>query len=187
MSAASAILASHAGLSVHKSGKTFAEAAASLEDAAELALLQAGAGLAFSEDPLAAAARHAWMSLAAGVRDAISGANVVLLVPDYRSRAPLLPWELLHDGEDYLLNRKVLARFSSLKHLARTLDTPSSHAAIRPTSSNPVSGPPCQLPDDMGCYRLRCDLIPLVCPVLPREFTALPDWPGVRHISKGGN
>jgi hypothetical protein len=126
------ILASQAGLSVHKLGKTFAEAAASLEDAAELALLQAGAGLASGDaDPLAAAARHAWMSLAAGVREAIAGAKVVLLVPDYRSKAPLLPWEFLHDGEDYLLNRKVLARFGSLKHLACTLDMPVSHAATR--------------------------------------------------------
>lgn len=121
------ILASQAGLSVHKLGKPFAEAVASLEAAAELALLQAGAGLASGEgDPLAAAARRAWMSIPAAVRQAVAGAKVVLLVPDYRSKAPLLPWELLHDGEDYLMNRKVLARFGSLKHLASTLDVPVS-------------------------------------------------------------
>jgi hypothetical protein len=130
------ILASQAGLSVHKVGKTFSEAAALLEDAAELAAdlapLQAAAGLASGDaDPLALAARHAWMSLAVGVREAIAGAKVVLLVPDYRSKVPLLPWELLHDGEDYLLNRKVLARFGSLKHLACTLDVPVSHGATR--------------------------------------------------------
>lgn len=126
------ILASQAGLSVYKLGKTFSEAAASLDHAAELALLQAGVGLTSSDaDPLAAAARHTWSSLGDGVREAISGAKVLLLVPDYRSKARLLPWELLHDGRDYLLNRKVIARFGSLKHLARTLDTPASHAETR--------------------------------------------------------
>ena len=126
------IIVSQAGLSIHKSDKAFAEAAASLEDAAELALLQAGAGLASGDaDPLGAAARHAWISLAPGVREAIAGAKVLLLVPDYRSKAPLLPWELLHDGEDYLQNRKVLARFGSLKHLACMLDTPVSHTTTR--------------------------------------------------------
>jgi hypothetical protein len=126
------ILVSEEGLSVHQAGKAFAEAAASLEEAAELVQLQASAGLATaSSDPLADTARHAWTSLPDAVRKVISAAKVVLLVPDYRSKASLVPWELLHDDKDYLLNSKVLARFGSLRHLVRLLDTYAPRAVVR--------------------------------------------------------
>lgn len=125
------VMVNHKGLSIDRAGPEFDAAAEALEGAAELAVFQARAGLASgASDPLGQAARKAFCALPERVRDAITTSKYLLIAPDYRSRAPV-PYELLHDGRDYLLATRVIARFASLRHLARTLDAHSERPALR--------------------------------------------------------
>jgi tetratricopeptide (TPR) repeat protein len=112
------------GLTLHETGAEFNGAIEALENAAEMAAFRAGSGIATEgNDVLAGPAKAAYTALPDGVRNALAEANVVLVAQDYHSGGADIPFELLHDGENYLLGTRVIARFTSLRHLARTLDT----------------------------------------------------------------
>ncbi|NAZ75454.1 CHAT domain-containing protein [Kineococcus sp. T13] len=116
-------------IAAHALDPAYAAASAELERAAENASWMGQHGAA----ALARAAQRLHRILPAPVRDALARTSTVLLAPDVEVAHPL-PYELLHDGEDHLLATTVLARFSSLTHLARTLDTrtarPVPHRAL---------------------------------------------------------
>jgi len=72
---------------------------------------------------LEAAGRTAFQALPDAVREAIRSHHTILLAPDFRGRQDIVPFELMHDGEAYLGASRVVARFTSLAHMATTLDT----------------------------------------------------------------
>lgn len=90
-----------------------------LDDAAERMVQLRPIG---GRDAVADAAAAAFAALPAEVQVRLRRATVLLVVPDYRREDRVLPYELLHDGESYLLESRVVTRFTSLEHLANTLD-----------------------------------------------------------------
>jgi hypothetical protein len=92
-----------------------------LDDAAERMVQLRPAG---GRDAVADAAGAAFAALPAEVQACLRRAAVLLVVPDYRGEDSVLPYELLHDGGSYLMESRVVSRFTSLEHLANTLDSP---------------------------------------------------------------
>jgi hypothetical protein len=91
----------------------------SLDDAAERMVMLSPIG---GDAAVADAALTAFRALPGDVQARVSRSGVLLVVPDYRHEEAVMPYELLHDGESYLMESKVVARFTSLEHLANTLD-----------------------------------------------------------------
>jgi hypothetical protein len=91
-----------------------------LDDAAERMIQLRPVG---GRDAVADAAAAAFAALPAEVQARLRRATVVLVVPDYREEDHVLPYELLHDGGSYLMESRVVSRFTSLEHLANTLDS----------------------------------------------------------------
>ncbi|MGY1668069.1 CHAT domain-containing protein [Geodermatophilus sp. SYSU D00696] len=119
------VLVDSATVSVHRVDRTFAGAVEQLDRAAELALFKSSAGLlGGTADALTRPARAAFDALPGAVQETLHAANTVLVAPDHRHVLSDVPWELLHDGTAHLMGSRVVARFTSLRHLARTLDTP---------------------------------------------------------------
>src|SRR5215208_927027 len=112
------------GLAVHRAGPPFHEAVEAVEQAAELAVFQADAEPAYSgSDAVLVAGRRAYDLLPDGVRSTLESAPVLMISHDFQGGSGDTPFELFHDGENYLMTGKIIARFTSLTHLARTLDT----------------------------------------------------------------
>ena len=76
-----------------------------------------------AESALENAGRRAFEALPPAVQQAIKNHRTVLLAPDFRGRQDTIPFELMHDGKACLGATRILARFTSLSHLAATLDT----------------------------------------------------------------
>lgn len=68
------------------------------------------------------AGRAAFRALPKALRKLMGGTNTLLIVPDYRSGLDTLPFELLHDGKQFLGAGRVIARFSSLRSLTRAVE-----------------------------------------------------------------
>ena len=112
------------GMFAERDGGGFAEAVRALEGAAAGALMSAQAGISGkSQAGLESAGRKAFDALPPRARAALGSARTILIAPDFRVNHDVIPFELLHDGDDFLLASKAVARFTSLRHLARTLDT----------------------------------------------------------------
>ncbi|WP_246752829.1 hypothetical protein [Sinorhizobium sp. BG8] len=77
-------------------------------------------------DPVRRPAEAVWQALPPAVRNAIAGADVLHVAPDFRSTDTSEPWEMIHDGKDYLLNSTIVIRHGSLRQMARTFDTRSA-------------------------------------------------------------
>jgi hypothetical protein len=119
------------GISVHATGVEYANALDALDAAAEQAVFAASAGATGETDALADAGRRAFDALPAAVREALVEADVLLLANDFQAEDAETPFELFHDGDQHLLTGVVSARFTSLQHLARTLDSSRSRRARR--------------------------------------------------------
>jgi CHAT domain-containing protein len=75
------------------------------------------------ETVVADAGRRAFHALPQSIQQAIATHRTILLAPDFRGREDVVPFELMHDGTAYLSATRILARFTSLAHMASTLDT----------------------------------------------------------------
>jgi CHAT domain-containing protein len=75
------------------------------------------------ERAVADAGRRAFDAMPKSVQQAIAAHHTILLAPDFRGRQDVVPFELMHDGTDYLSATRIIARFTSLAHMASTLDT----------------------------------------------------------------
>jgi tetratricopeptide (TPR) repeat protein len=115
-------IAIHDEVSVHRADPSLTTALLALEEVAERAAHGRGHAGENAPDPVEVAARQAYDALPAAVRDALAKTQAIFVSQDYREAA--IPFELLHDGEHYLLQTHVIAQFTSLRHLARTLDSP---------------------------------------------------------------
>jgi len=76
-----------------------------------------------AEGVLAATGERAFGALPNSVQQAINGHRTILIAPDFRGHQDIVPFELMHDGAGYLGASRILARFTSLAHMATTLDT----------------------------------------------------------------
>jgi len=72
--------------------------------------------------PLAEAGEALFAALPPEVQAAIGQHETLLLIPDYSADGGVLPFELLPIDGKFLGAEKVLARYISLRHLARSLD-----------------------------------------------------------------
>jgi CHAT domain len=112
------------GLTVDRAGMEFLAAVHELEEAALGMLWRVQAGVSGgAQSQLEGAGQRAFGAFPPRVRAAVGSAATVLIAPDYRMDHDVIPFELLHDGQDFLLTSRVVARFTTLRHLARTLDT----------------------------------------------------------------
>jgi hypothetical protein len=73
---------------------------------------------------LAGLGRAAFNALPLRVRELVSRRQVLLFVPDFRSDQDSIPFELFHDGTDFLGITKVVARSLSLREMVRSLEPP---------------------------------------------------------------
>ncbi len=76
-----------------------------------------------NNEGLAKAGRGVFDALPAPVREAITNHETLLLVPDFSIESDVTPFELMQDGNVFLGESKITARFISLAHLARALDS----------------------------------------------------------------
>jgi hypothetical protein len=104
-------------------GPDYSAASAVLERAAYVAIRSSAKKRGAAEAALAAAGRRAFESLPAALQQAMRNHRTILLAPDFRGRQDVVPFELMHDGEGYLGATRVLARYTSLAHMAASLDT----------------------------------------------------------------
>jgi len=81
-------------------------------------------GVPGSDERLTSLGRKAFESLPGSVRDRIRSASLVLVVPDLTAGRDRIPFELLHDGVDFLGVSKILGRCLSLWHALRALEPP---------------------------------------------------------------
>lgn len=70
-----------------------------------------------------AAGRQAYAAIPDEIRAEIERHATVLIVPDFLAEVHGMPYELLHDGEGFLGERRVVARFASLGAAARALES----------------------------------------------------------------
>jgi len=99
-----------------------------LEKAGEAGLMALLADLQLSgsgEQSVRKAGQAAFDALPSEIRRALAGCQTLLLVADVRGPHPILPIELFHDGSEYVGKSKVIARFTSLRHLAEVLERPA--------------------------------------------------------------
>jgi tetratricopeptide (TPR) repeat protein len=72
-------------------------------------------------EALVVAAKQAWLSVPASIRDLVSSSDTVLYSPSAFGVVDQLPLELLHTGQSWLGLSHVIARFPSISHLERAL------------------------------------------------------------------
>jgi CHAT domain-containing protein len=75
------------------------------------------------------AAREAYNALPEAVRRIIEEHNILLLVPDFRTDDDSIPFELFHNGDQYLGIAKIIARLPSLAVATRILEEESYRQA----------------------------------------------------------
>jgi tetratricopeptide (TPR) repeat protein len=75
------------------------------------------------------ACQSVWRELPAPIRDALSAADVVYVAPSNDGNLNLIPFELIHDGENYLGLSHSICRVTSLGQLLATLSTNRVNAA----------------------------------------------------------
>jgi hypothetical protein len=68
------------------------------------------------------AGRTAFETLPQPLQQFIAAHRVLLLCPDYRTNGDSIPYELFHDGSDWLGITKVLARYPSLRAMTRSVE-----------------------------------------------------------------
>jgi hypothetical protein len=93
-----------------------------MDDLDQAATKAEGSQAAWIHTVLEEKGRDAFSALPDDVRDAILRHNTLLLVPDYSAGHDGLSFELMHNGDGYLLGERVIARFTSLQQLAETFD-----------------------------------------------------------------
>ncbi|UVO50361.1 CHAT domain-containing protein [Sphingomonas sp. SUN019] len=116
------ILVTERGIQVEPKDAALSAAFADLADAVDGAPEELSAG-GETFDPVRQPAEAAWWALPTAVREAIAAAEVLHLAPDFRGSDASEPWEMIHDGNAYLLASAVVVRHGSLKQLARAFDT----------------------------------------------------------------
>ncbi len=111
------------GPALWSAGLGFDDAIEALEVAAQRVLISGPAMT--GEDFVVVAAQRAFQAFPEELRARIVAAESVYVVPSFHRDADVIPYELLHDGKSYLMQSLIIARFTSLEHLARILDTRS--------------------------------------------------------------
>jgi hypothetical protein len=96
-----------------------------------------------TNDVLIIAGKELFEAQPSAIKDAIRNHQSLLLVPDFSINGDITPFELMYDEGSFIGTSKVISRFISLEHLARTLDsTYTSHQrprAIVTSIDNPTS------------------------------------------------
>lgn len=98
----------------------FSQAIEALEAAAEDQVISGPRG--DGVDSVLEPANAAFEAFPDRIREKMNDADMLLVVPDFQWNADVIPYELLHDGDSYLMESSIVARFTSLEHLARSLD-----------------------------------------------------------------
>ncbi|MGW8369711.1 MAG: hypothetical protein ACWGPN_13680, partial [Gammaproteobacteria bacterium] len=75
-------------------------------------------------ETLGALGRAAFDALPSQIAGVIRDCDTVYIVPDFRANSASIPFELFHDGTDFIGLRKVIARSMSLAGLLRTVEAP---------------------------------------------------------------
>lgn len=104
-------------------GPKYRTASAALERAAYIAIRAPKDKKKVAEAALAAAGRQAFDTLPEALQQSIRQRRKILFAPDFRGRQDVVPFELMHDGEAYIGATRVMARYTSLAHMATSLDT----------------------------------------------------------------
>ena len=104
------------------SGNEYRTLVAQLQEAAGESLKELQVTAAISPDLLTDAGAALFNGLPPDVRNAMGRHETLLLIPDYSSDGGVVPFELMYDGTSFVGEEIVIARYISLKHLARSLD-----------------------------------------------------------------
>lgn len=104
-------------------------------------------GAGFTGDDLQAFGEAAFRAMPSEVQQLIREHTSVLLVPDFRTDEDSVPFEIMHDGVDYLGVSKIVARLTSIWHAVHILEATSIKRRVRQprailTSAPIVSGLP---------------------------------------------
>jgi hypothetical protein len=75
--------------------------------------------------------RDAFDSIPAGIRKRLSVAQTILLVPDFSASQDRMPFELLHDGHQFLGLSKAVTRCLSLSHAVSIVEPPLMDMPLR--------------------------------------------------------
>jgi CHAT domain-containing protein len=110
-------------LVVFHAGADYRAASEALERAAYVAIRASAARKDAAEAAVLAAGRRAFDTLPAPLRQAIREHRTLLLAPDFQGSQDVVPFELMHDGDAFLGVTRIIARYTSLAHLATSLDT----------------------------------------------------------------
>ena len=118
-----AICASADGVFVSELGEAHRDAAAEIVAAldSEVEAIEL-TGVAGPDDALLAVGRRAHDTLPEPVRVLIEASHTLLVCPDRRTGGDAVPYELFHDGTEWLGIAKVVARLPSLRALVRTVE-----------------------------------------------------------------
>ena len=81
---------------------------------------------------LAKMGRQVHAALPEEVQDLLRRRSAILFAPDFHADLDNVPFELWHDGKDFLGLSKVISRFVSLRDMVRSLETP----LLRPHTQN---------------------------------------------------
>jgi len=133
-----------------------------------------------------------------GVRNAISHHDTLLLIPDYSSDGGVVPFELMHDGTSFVGEELVIARYISLRHLARSLDavvhqpgqgralvTPITDAANPEADRLESAGPECE--EIIRLLRTsKYDIPSLAQQLTPAYYTDRMSFLDILHIAAHG-
>jgi tetratricopeptide (TPR) repeat protein len=79
-------------------------------------------GVACPPETIEGLCRTAYESWPDAVRELIASKKVLLVCPDHRTGGEGVPYELLHDGKDWIGTGKIVARFPSVRALARSAE-----------------------------------------------------------------
>jgi|GEM_PF-2900574 len=104
------------------SGNEYGSLATRLREAVSESLKELQVTADISRDLLIDAGAALFNGLPPDVRNAIGQHGTLLLIPDYSFDGGVVPFELMHDGTSFVGEEIVIARYISLKHLARSLD-----------------------------------------------------------------
>ena len=104
-------------------GPEYQAASAALERAAYVAIRTKADKKQAAQAALIAAGRQAFETLPAPLQQAIREHRTLLFAPDFHGHQDVVPFELMHDGDAFLGVTRIMARYTSLAHLATSLDT----------------------------------------------------------------
>lgn len=131
-----------------EASEAYIDAMNQLSQAIEESKIAAEAGM---PDELEDYGIKAFNALPKDLRAAILRHKKLLIAPDYSADHDTLPFELMHTGRNFLMIDFVISRFSSLRHLASSLDTqiltPNKHRALILGISEAKGYPPLPMAD----------------------------------------